>query len=308
MPETMQFDYSPLFDDRRSPAIVRDLPPAESIADRTQAGQYVFDSAIRLRVNLALATGRPLLVRGPSGCGKSTLARAVADRAGWNCAERAIGSQTQAQDLLYEFDQLKRLQDAQRGHLTGDERPYLRPGPLFWAFDAEGAEELLKKTGRVALIPEGLKRGHPWVILLDEIDKADPDVPNNLLVPLGKLAFAIPEIGIVVEAKTRQVPLLVLTTNEERELPPAFLRRCIELVIEEPDKDQLVRIAEAHKFADGTLDLAALVGLYETAPRPTGQRRNAAEFLDFVRAWQQLELKGDSQTRKAVLEAISGRG
>jgi MoxR-like ATPase len=307
MPESMDFEYSPLFDDRMSPAVIRDLPPSESLADRAQAGQYVFDSPIRLRVNLALATGRPLLVRGPSGSGKSMLARAVADRAGWNFAERAIGSQTQAQDLLYDFDQLKRLQDAQRGDLKGDERPYLRPGPLYWAFNAAHAENLLKETGRPGLVPKELKRDRPWVVLLDEIDKADPDVPNNLLVPLGRLAFEIPEIGIVVETETRQVPLLVLTTNEERELPPAFLRRCIELVIEEPDRDQLVRIAKAHKFTDGALDLAALANLYETAPRPTGQRRNAAEFLDFVRAWQQLELKGDPETRKAVLEAISGR-
>ena len=147
----------------------------------------------------------------------------------------------------------------------------------------------------------------PWVVLFDEIDKADPDVPNNLLVPLGTLEFEAPEIGITVHADPGRLPLLILTTNEERELPPAFLRRCVELVIDEPDRSQLVSVAKAHDLATPTSDLDDLAGLYEAAPRPREQRRNAAEFLDFVRAWQQLELKGDQATREAVLEAISGR-
>jgi MoxR-like ATPase len=307
MADPVEFNYTPIFDDRRAPAISRGLSSGGSTADRAPAGTYVFDNSIRLRVNLALATGRPLLVRGPSGTGKSSLAGAVAFRAGWNYVRKSVSSRTQAQDLLYEIDQLKRLQDARMDKLTDDERPYIRPGPLFWAFDSKRALALLKETSREGLVPEDLHVDMPWVVLFDEIDKADPDVPNNLLVPLGTLEFEAPEIGITVHADPGRLPLLILTTNEERELPPAFLRRCVELVIDEPDRSQLVSVAKAHDLATPTSDLDDLAGLYEAAPRPREQRRNAAEFLDFVRAWQQLELKGDQATREAVLEAISGR-
>ncbi len=303
------FVYSPLFVDDRRPAIVlAEGTTGISAADRAPAEWYVFDDAIRLRINLALATGRPLLIRGPSGCGKSSLARAVAARAGWNYAERTIDSRTQAQDLLYQIDQLKRLRDAQADKLTEDERFYVLPAPLFWAFDAAMCRDLLLATGRQALVPETIKIETPWVLLIDEIDKADPDVPNNLLVPLGSLEFAIPELGVVVKAKPDRLPLILITTNEERELPPAFLRRCIELVIGEPDAALLERVAIEHKLNQKLdIDLADLADYYMRASRPSEQPRNVAEFLDFVRAWRELELRGDEATRDAVLEAISGR-
>jgi MoxR-like ATPase len=166
----------------------------------------------------------------------------------------------------------------------------------------------LLATSRQTLVPETIKIETPWVLLIDEIDKADPDVPNNLLVPLGSLEFAIPELGMVVRAKPSRLPLVLITTNEERELPPAFLRRCIELVIGEPDAARLERVAIEHKLdKDLDIDLPELAECYMRAPRPNDQRRNVAEFLDFVRAWRELELSGDEATRDAVLEAISGR-
>ena len=304
------FVYTPLFVDDRRPAIIRDRvgKPPMSAADRAPPEWYVFDDASRLHINLALATGRPLLVRGPSGCGKSSLARAVAARAGWNYDERTIDSRTQAQDLLYQIDQLKRLQDAQADRLGPDERVYVCPAAFFWAFDARECRELLLATGRQTLIPETIKIEMPWVLLIDEIDKADPDVPNNLLVALGALEFKIPELGMVVRAEPDRLPLVLITTNEERELPPAFLRRCIELVIDEPDAAQLKRVAIEHKLDQNlNIDLADLAEDYMRAPRPSDQPRNVAEFLDYVRAWRDLELSGDEATRAAVLEAISGR-
>jgi len=313
MSQNAQFDYAPLFDDSRQPAIHRERGYGESVsaADRGPADWYVFDDAIRLRINIALATGRPLLVRGPSGCGKSSLARAIAARAGWNYAVRVIDSRTQAQDLLYQIDNLKRLQDAQKGALNPSESVYVRPGPLFWAFDADQCCMLLEATDRKALIPAGFKAAAPWVLLVDEIDKADPDVPNNLLVPLGSLEFAVPELSIVVKADGSRLPLILATTNEERELPPAFLRRCVELVIGEPDAAQLQRVATEHKLhkldEDVAVDLADLAQRYMRAPRPSDQPRNVAEFLDFVRACRELELMGDEATSEAVLEAICGR-
>jgi MoxR-like ATPase len=307
MADQVKFNYAPIFDDRRQPVIRPDFPSGEATADRAPAAMYVFDDSMRLRVNVSLATGRPLLVRGPSGVGKSSLAAAVAYRAGWNYIRRPVSSQTQAQDLLYELDQLKRLQDAYEDRLKGDERAYIRPGPLFWAFDAKGAHALLKETAREGLIPGNLRLDERWVLLIDEIDKADPDMPNNLLVPLGSLEFEVPEVSMKVSADPSRMPLLILTTNEERDLPPAFLRRCVELVIDEPDMPQLVAVATAHGLAQTETDLFTLATLYDAAPRPKEQRRNAAEFLDFVRAWQQLEIKGDQLTRDAILEAISGR-
>jgi MoxR-like ATPase len=313
------YKYAPVFDDTKQPAVDSAITRRRGVADRAERGQYVFDDEIRLRVNLAMVTGRPLLVRGPSGCGKSSLARAVAARTGWNYLERTVSSRTQAQDLLYEIDQLRRLQDAYQGQLAQDERPYFRPGPLYWAFDAEHASSVLRDSGRSDLVPKDVLSGLPWVVLLDEIDKADPDVPNNLLVPLGTLEFAVPELGTTIRANADRAPLVILTTNEERELPPAFLRRCVELVIGEPSHEQLVLVGMEHKLGGSPgpdaepgdlgneIDLDLLATFYEKAPRARDQRRNSAEFLDFVRAWRHLEIEGDEATRKAVLEAISGQ-
>lgn len=309
MPADQRYTFTPLFDDRRETVVERALRPeaAEVIADRTPSDWYVFDDAIRLRINLALATGRPLLVRGPSGSGKSSLARAVAARAKWNYKSGLVGSRTQAQDLLYEVDHIRRLQDAHANKLSTDERAYIRPGPLFWGFDADTAHELTRMLGNAK--PDEAAPAYtnaPWVVLIDEIDKADPDVPNNLLVPLGTLEFPVAELGVVVKAKPGSLPLVIVTTNEERELPPAFLRRCVELVIGEPDCERLEQVAKEHRLDQG-LDLAMLAERYMQAQRPRDQPRNVAEFLDFVRAWRELELVGDETTSMAVLEAITGR-
>lgn len=201
----------------------------DSRGDSRSGNVYVFNERIRLSVQVALATGRPLLVRGDSGWGKSSLAAASAKYLEWDFHEAVITSRTQARDLQWHVDLLKRLNDAQAGILDPDWRRYLYPGALWWAFDPQGAsaqQAVYEKTAAADVSPATVKRA---VVLLDEIDKADPDVPNNLLVTLGSLEFRVDETGQLIKADKSNGPLVFITTNDERELPTAFLRRCIEL-------------------------------------------------------------------------------
>jgi MoxR-like ATPase len=193
-------------------------------ADRSPPWTYVFDDELELAVNLAMATGRPLLIRGPSGVGKSAMARAVAWWLGCSYLSLTVTSRTLARDLVYTVDELARLRDAQANRPIDDFRCYVTPGPLFWAFDPQAARALLEAANRGHLAPNELQPGTARaVVLIDEIDKADPDVPNNLLEPLGSLSFVVPEVnGLVVRASPERRPFLVITTNEERDLADAL--------------------------------------------------------------------------------------
>jgi MoxR-like ATPase len=264
------------------------------LADSRDRSIYVYNDEIVLAVNVALATGRPLLVRGPSGCGKSTLARNVARTLGSRYYEHVISSRTQARDLLWQTDLLRRLQDAQAEKLAPDFAPYVLPGVLWWAFDRKSALAQLARSrtsdssvGEPGHYVSGLRS----VVLLDEIDKADPDIPNNLLVPLGSLTFFVEETGEEVHAA--EPPLVFLTTNDERDLPPAFVRRCVELKIASPTLEQLLAVGRAHfeKSSDSLLEEVARLfvgGEGGTNPPST------AEYLDTVRACISLDVKPGS--------------
>ncbi len=224
-------------------------------------------------------------------------------------------SRLQARDLLYEVDLLKRLQDARQDKLTGDERPYIVTGPLFWAFDPAVARTLLVETGRSGQIPPGIKpNAGRAVVLLDEIDKADPDVPNDLLIPLGQLSFDIDELGETIACPAKGIPFLILTTNGERDFPPAFLRRCIELRISAAEnspagRQKLFAIARNHglRLRKKLLDDLADAFFAADVNRPERREANTAEFLDLARAWRQLDLADNSSesTAEAVLAAIT---
>lgn len=258
-------------------------------ADRGDRSVYVYTDEIVLAVNVALATGRPLLVRGPSGSGKSTLARNVARTLGRRYYEQVISSRTQARDLLWQIDLLRRLQDAQAKQLAPDFSRYVVPGVLWWAFDRPGALQQLAQTtteSSAANEPGEFTGGSKAAVLLDEIDKADPDVPNNLLVPLGSLAFSVEETGRQVLAV--DPPLVFLTTNDERDLPPAFIRRCVELNIPSPSAEQLLTIGRAH-FVNAPHDLLTeLAALFDTRADGLPNPPSTAEYLDTVRACMQL--------------------
>jgi MoxR-like ATPase len=207
---------------------------------------YVYTKPdIPLAIDIAIATGRPLLLGGPTGCGKSSLARFTARRLAWRFYEKTITSMTQARDLQWEVDHLRRLNDAQAKRLRSDYTPYIKPGLLWWAMNRTSATQQAHTYGPACKEPN-LGADHPRaVVLLDEIDKADPDVPNNLLVPLGSFHFQIEETSAEIELDRKHSPLIIITTNGERELPAAFLRRCVQLYIDPPGRQLLLDIARS---------------------------------------------------------------
>lgn len=290
-----------LFDPSAAPA---EAPQEETLGDRRDGAVYDYDAATELAVNVALATGRPLLVRGPSGCGKSSLARHVARVQRWRYYERVISSRTQAQDLLWEVDLLRRLQDAQAGRLRGALETYVRPGVLWWAFHRESALRQALRSRRSAKTavadPNQGNEGPRAVVLLDEIDKADPDVPNNLLVPLGSLQFEVEDTGEMVKTTQDLAPLVFITTNDERELPDAFLRRCVELKLDPPDRDRLVRIGRKH-FPDLDEERLKEIATRVSEVAGDGVTPSPAEYLDTVRAWRRLGEEFDPQIWEDVL-------
>ncbi|OHV34714.1 hypothetical protein CC117_20895 [Parafrankia colletiae] len=262
--------------------------PESVVGDHVPVGGYRFTRDSRLAVNVALAAGRPLLVQGEPGCGKTMLALAVAQQTGWDFQAATVTSRTRAQDLQWTFDAVRRLRDAQAGPAGAGRkaddglRSYIRPGVFWRALAPRDAAEFVGVPA-----PEPRERG---VLLLDEIDKAEPDVPNDLLGPLGTLSFEVTDLGgyAVRNERPDAPPLVVLTTNEERDLPPAFLRRCVVLTLQFPDEDELVDIGRRH-FPDGPDDLLREVAAITSQARKEAKREGdrppgTAEYIDAVRA------------------------
>ncbi|MDT7808428.1 MAG: hypothetical protein QOJ70_2241 [Acidobacteriota bacterium] len=270
--------------------------------DTRDGSVYVYHRPdIALAVNIAIATNRPLLLGGPSGCGKSTLALNVARSLGWRYYEAVVSSHTEARDLLYRFDHIGRLNDAHSEETLRHIAAYVEPGVLWWAFDRESAAH---RGGRDALSPEQYAAdpsevggGERAVVLIDEIDKADVDVPNNLLVQLGSLQFEVEHTGFPVKAKS--APLIFITTNGERELPLAFMRRCVTLTLPRPTKDILLKVARAvipePEHDEALFDSLADHVLKEAAEQEknAGIPPSTAEYLDTVRACLSLDIRPD---------------
>ncbi len=289
--------YTKLFDPGATPK-PRPRVPAGGTGDRRDGLVYVYTPEIELAVNVALATRRPLLVRGPSGGGKSSLARHVSRVLGWRYYEKVISSRTQAQDLLWEIDHLRRLHDAQAKSLDQDLSHYVRPGILWWAFDEASARQQAERVqgNRNPLDPNLGEEHDRAVVLLDEIDKADPDVPNNLLVPLGSFEFQVEGLPEPVRTTAAQAPLVFITTNDERDLPNAFLRRCVELVLRPPDLDRLVAIGGEHFPKVPTKRLEQIAEIVLAGSADEKATPSAAEYLDTVRACLELKVQPGSPT------------
>lgn len=285
------------------------------------ASRHVFDEKSIVAINAALATRRPLLVRGEPGTGKSQLARAAAVELGRVFLSKVIDSRTEARDLLFTFDAVARLADAQvQGALQNRaedvrhelrEAKYIAPGPLWWAFDWESAELQAKESGSPIPELEGIGSSQEGaVLLIDEIDKADSALPNGLLEALGNARFPRPGGGFV--SCHGLPPLTIITTNEERSLPDAFLRRCLVLQLSWPREkekliEELLKWGRAHfpKVADEVLKLAAEIleedrsAVRERDLNPPG----GAEYLDLLRAVAE-QRPGDATEQMKLLEEV----
>lgn len=312
------------------------LPPHEgwpvSVHDFTKRQSFA--------VNTALAAGRPLLVRGEPGTGKTQLARAAAVRLKRNFVFRALTAHTDVQDLFFSIDAVRRLSEAQIYgaatpiHLRDSsaeqlreflaEKRFVRPGELWWGFDWKDAATVDAENQGIDPRPSApWVRGDGTVILLDEIDKADPILPNALLEALGTGRFDGPPGRRTIEKK-RPEPLVIITTNQERDLPQAFIRRCVVVDLSLPtDEGELLRLlvwrgkqhAEAQIKQDPEMGPGPTEELLEKAATQLIRDRSyyrsqdlpqpgQAEYLDLVRAL--CRLTSDEDRRLQLLKDIQG--
>jgi MoxR-like ATPase len=195
----------------------------QSVAQFKGTERYVATRELEVAVNAAVALERPLLIKGEPGTGKTVLAQEIAKALGYPLIEWHIKSTTKAQQGLYEYDAVSRLRDGQLGDpRVHDIANYIVRGKLWEAFEAD----------------------HPVVLLIDEIDKADIEFPNDLLLEIDRMEFYVYELRRSVKARHR--PVVIITSNNEKELPDAFLRRCFFHYIRFPDRETMEKIVQTH--------------------------------------------------------------
>lgn len=233
--------------------------------DFTSTNDYVASEELMASVNVAIALQKPLLIKGEPGTGKTMLAKAVANSLGKELIIWNIKSTTKAQDGLYMYDTIQRLYDGQ--------------------FGEEGVDDIAHyiKLGKLG---EAFKSDAQVVLLIDEIDKADLEFPNDLLWELDQMEFYIHETKETVRAKER--PIVIITSNAEKELPDAFLRRCIFHFIEFPNKELMEEIVKTH-YPDVEQNLlnAAMDVFYEIrGMREVRKKPSTSELIDWINALQ----------------------
>ena len=244
---------------------------------------YITTPELSLAVNAAVTLQKPLLIKGEPGTGKTLLAEQVAQAFGTRLIQWHVKSTTKAQQGLYEYDAVSRLRDSQLGtDRVHDIRNYIKRGKLWEAFAAEE---------RV-------------VLLIDEIDKADIEFPNDLLTELDKMEFFVYETGETIKAKQR--PIVIITSNNEKELPDAFLRRCFFHYIQFPDAETMKKIVEVHHPGiKGALLKDALDIFFDLRKVPGLKKKpTTSELIDWLKLILSDDLPEDvlrnRDTRKAI--------
>ncbi len=223
---------------------------------------YISTDDLSLAVNSSIILQRPLLIKGEPGTGKTMLAEEVAASLGKRLIQWHIKSSTKAQQGLYEYDAVSRLRDSQIGDGdVSDISNYIKKGKLWEAFEAD--EQV--------------------VLLIDEIDKADIEFPNDLLVEIDKMEFFVYETGETIKAKQR--PIIIITSNNEKELPDAFLRRCFFHFINFPDRKTMEQIVDVHHpNAKKTLVKDALDVFFEVRSIPGMKKKpSTSELIDWLK-------------------------
>lgn len=232
---------------------------------------YLTDPALEASVNCAIALERPLLIKGEPGTGKTLLAEAIAKALSMPLITWSVKSTTRAQDGLYLYDTVQRLYDARFGDGDAkDVKQYIRLGPLGQAFAAQSRT----------------------VLLIDEVDKADLEFPNDLLHELDRMRFKILETGEEVVARER--PIVVITSNNEKELPDAFLRRCVFHFIEFPNEDLMRKIVDVHHpKLNQKLAEQVLAAFYQIRGMDRLRKRpSTSELIDWIAVLKQSGIDG----------------
>lgn len=249
---------------------------------------YIATDDLKLAVNAAMRLQRPLLIKGEPGTGKTMLAEEVASGLGMPLLQWHIKSTTKAQQGLYEYDAVSRLRDSQLGdEKVKDIHNYIVQGVLWQSFIAD----------------------QPIVLLIDEIDKADIEFPNDLLREIDRMEFFVYETRQTIKARHR--PVVIITSNNEKELPDAFLRRCFFHYIKFPDRDTMQRIVDVH-FPDIKKDLVqvAMESFFQIRELPGLKKKpSTSELLDWLKLLMSEDIPVEalqSKDNKAVIPPLHG--
>ena len=244
---------------------------------------YIASDDLSMAVNAAMALEKPLLIKGEPGTGKTMLAEQVAEAAGMQLVQWHIKSTTKAHQGLYEYDAVSRLRDSQLGNeKVADVANYIKKGKLWEAFAAE------KRV----------------VLLIDEIDKADIEFPNDLLQELDRMEFYVYETGETIKAVNR--PVIIITSNNEKELPDAFLRRCFFHFIHFPDRPTMKSIVDVHyPNIQKTLVDQALEVFFELRELPGLKKRpSTSELIDWLKLLMSDDIPDDILAQRDQSKAI----